>query len=137
MTTANAAEHQKTTATTTSQDAVLKMIFGVAIFDLSGLPREYFITHDHDSTTWVQIVFQALGLKSLLMSSLKLDGCFHISIGLGKQTALVVRTKDAYVALLMQDKMNFTSVEQADRFSQWVRQFEQKMLRQNPRFISA
>jgi hypothetical protein len=137
MTTANAAEPQKTTATTTSQDAILKMIFGVAIFDLSGLPREYFITPDNDSTTWVQIVFQALGLKSLLMSSLKLDGCFHISIGFGQQTALVVRTKDSYVALLMQDKMNFASVEQADRFSQWVRQFEQKMLRQNPRFISA
>jgi hypothetical protein len=50
MTTANAAEHQKTTATTTSQDAVLKMILGVAIFDLSGLPREYFVTHENNST---------------------------------------------------------------------------------------
>jgi hypothetical protein len=137
MTTANATENQTTTATSTSQDAILKMILGVAIFDLSGLPREYFITPENDSTTWVQLVFQALGLKSLLMSSLKLEGFFHISIGFGQQTALVVRTKDTYVALLLQDKMNFASVEQADRFSQWVRNFEQKLLRQNQRFIPA
>ena len=113
------------------------MILGVAIFDHSGLPQEYFITPENPSTSWVQLVFQALGLKSLLMSSLKLDGFQHLFIGIEDQMAVVVRTKDTYVALLFKERYQFTSIKMADQFSQWVRQFESRQLRQHPRFVSA
>ncbi|TVQ08030.1 MAG: hypothetical protein EA368_12775 [Leptolyngbya sp. DLM2.Bin27] len=114
---------------------MLDNILGVAIFDFSGLPREYFITADNDSTSWVQLVFQALGLRSLLMSSLKLEGFSHICIDLDQQTAIVVRTKEEYVALLMGSRLKFATAQESDRFSQWVRQFEHQLLRQHQRFI--
>ncbi|MGB3136993.1 MAG: hypothetical protein WBG38_15410 [Nodosilinea sp.] len=116
---------------------MLANIIGVAIFDFNGLPQEYFITIDHDSTGWVQLVFQALGLKSLLMSSLKLYGFSHICIELEQQTAVVVRTKETYVALLLRQPLSFTTAKGGDRFSQWVRQFECRLLRQHERFVSA
>jgi hypothetical protein len=137
MTTVKAPESTGTSSPLTSQDAILNSILGVAIFDLNSLPKEYYITTENDNTHWVQLVFQALGLKSLLMSSLKLDGFLHISIGSGQQTAIVVRGKDDYIALLMRDPILFKDVEQSDKFSQWVRNFEQKLLRQNRRFIPA
>ncbi|MBD0337435.1 MAG: hypothetical protein ICV62_18265 [Cyanobacteria bacterium Co-bin13] len=116
---------------------MLDEILGVAIFDLNGLPREYFVTPENQSTSWVQIVFQALGLKSLLMSSLKLDSFQHISIHLDQQTAVVMRSKSAYVAILLKGPRHFPSDTAADRFGQWVRQFEQNTLRQHPRFKAA
>jgi hypothetical protein len=120
-----------------SSEKVLEDILGVALFDLNGLPREYFVTPDNESTSWVQVVFQALGLKSLLMSSLKLESFQHISIHLGQQTAVVMRTKTAYVALLLRGQRHFSSDAAVDRFGQWVRQFEQTTLRQHPRFKAA
>ncbi|QQE67303.1 hypothetical protein GFS31_40160 [Leptolyngbya sp. BL0902] len=137
MTTVKAPEPTEKSSPLSSQDAILNNILGVAIFDLSSLPKEYYITAENNNTNWVQLVFQALGLKSLLMSSLKLEGFMHISIGFSQQTAIVVRTKDDYVALLMREPILFKDVEQSDKFSQWVRHFEQKLLRQNSRFIPA
>jgi hypothetical protein len=137
MTTVKLPEPTETSSPLSSQDAILKSILGVAIFDLSSLPKEYYVTADHDNTHWVQLVFQALGLKSLLMSSLKLEGFLHISIGFTQQTAIVVRTKDDYIALLLKEPIHFKDVEQADKFSQWVRHFENHILRQHNRFIPA
>lgn len=110
---------------------------GVAIFDFSGLPQQYFVTADNESTSWVQLVFQALGLKSLLMSSLKLDSFSYICIELGHQTAIVVRTKEEYVALLLRQPLTFATAQESDRFSQWVRQFERRLLRDHDRFRPA
>ena len=118
-----------------TQEAMLENIVGVAIFDFNGLPQEYFITADNESTSWVQLVFQALGLKSLLMSSLQLEGFSHISIELDQQTAIVVRTKEEYVALLMGQSLTFATAQESDRFSHWVRQFERQLLREHSRFI--
>ena len=118
-----------------TQEAMLENIVGVAIFDFNGLPQEYFITADNESTSWVQLVFQALGLKSLLMSSLQLEGFSHITIELDQQTAIVVRTKEEYVALLMGQSLTFATAQESDRFSHWVRQFERQLLREHNRFI--
>ncbi|MEY3297630.1 MAG: hypothetical protein RLZZ597_890 [Cyanobacteriota bacterium] len=137
MTPVQAPEPTGTSSPLASQEAILNSILGIAIFDLNSLPKEYYITNENDNTNWVQLVFQALGLKSLLMSSLKLDGFMHISIGFSQQTAIVVRAKDDYIALLMREPILFKDVEQADKFSLWVRNFEQKLLRQNSRFIPA
>ncbi len=116
---------------------MLENIVGVAIFDFSGLPQEYFITTDNESTSWVQLVFQALGLKSLLMSSLKLEGFSYICIELEQQTAVVVRTKDEYIALLMRQPLTFATAQESDRFCHWVRQFERRLLREHERFVAA
>lgn len=137
MTMANVSDIPPSTLTPSPHDAMLDAIIGVAIFDLDGLPKEYFITEAHKNTSWVQLVFQALGLKSLLMSSLKLDGFQHITIELKQQTAILVRSKRNYIALLIQPAISFTSLEEADRFSQWVRLFEHQHLRQHPRFRAA
>lgn len=109
-------------------------VLGVAIFDANGLPQEYFVTPENKTTHWVQIVFQALGLKPLLMSSLGLDGFHHVSTILGENTAIVVRGKKTYIALLVKGQYFFRDMEAAEQFSQWSRQFEQTTLRQNGRF---
>ncbi len=137
MTSANLSDSRQSASILSSQDAILNSILGVAIFDLSGLPKEYFVTKDNESTNWVQLVFQALGLKSLLMSSLKVDGFLHISIAYGERTAIVVRTKDDYIALLLKEPLKFASTKQSDQFSLWVRHFEGKILRNHPRFMPA
>lgn len=116
---------------------MLENIVGVAIFDFSGLPREYFVTADNESTSWVQLVFQALGLKSLLIASLKLEGFSHICIELDQQSAIVVRTKEEYVALLTRQPLIFATVQESDRFGHWVSQFEHRLLREHSRFIPA
>lgn len=136
MTTAKASLPTQSASSAPAQDALLEDILGVAIFDFSGLPQEYFVTADNESTSWVQLVFQALGLKSLLMASLKLDGFSYICIGLEQQAAIVVRTKEEYIALLLRRPLTFATVQESDRFSQWVRQFERQLLRQHDRFIS-
>lgn len=137
MTTVKASVPTQAAASLSAQDALLADILGVAIFDFSGLPREYFITADNESTSWVQLVFQALGLKLLLMSSLKLEGFSHICIDLDQQTAIVVRTKEEYVALLLGRSLKFATAQESDHFSHWVRQFERQLLRQHDRFIPA
>ena len=137
MTTAKASVPAQPAPSLSTQDAQLENIIGVAIFDFSGLPREYFITADNESTSWVQLVFQALGLKSLLMASLKLEGFSHISIDLDQQSAIVVRTKEEYVALLLRHPPTFATAQESDRFSHWVRQFERHLLREHKRFIVA
>ncbi|NMF82880.1 hypothetical protein E1H13_05900 [Nodosilinea sp. P-1105] len=116
---------------------MIQTIVGVATFDLNGLPKEYFITADNKQTNWVQLVFQALGLKSLLLSSLKLEGFQHITIDLQQQSAIVVRGRDNYIAVLMKSRITFASLAEADQFSHWVRQFESQVLRQHDRFIVA
>lgn len=74
-------------------------ILGVAIFDTNGLPCEYFVTDQNPSTRWVQLVFQALGLRSLLASSLALEGFQQMAIRLEETTAVVVRRRQDYIAL--------------------------------------
>jgi hypothetical protein len=137
MTTANVSKIQQSGSLLSSQDTILTSIAGVAIFDLNGLPKEYFVTQENNSTNWVQVVFQSLGLKSLLMSSLKVEGFHYISIDFGGRTAIVVRTKDDYVALLLREPLKFANAGQADQFSQWVRYFERTILRKHERFIPA
>lgn len=119
-----------------SEDAILDLIVGVATFDLSGLPQEYFVTPSHDSTSWVQLVFQALGLKTLLTPTLQLGDFLHLTLDFNYQMAVVVGTPNRYVALLLKQPVEFTSLGQIDQFCQWVGQFEQQRLRQMDRFTS-
>ncbi|GAB4154285.1 MAG: hypothetical protein Fur0046_34210 [Cyanobacteria bacterium J069] len=105
-------------------------LIGAAIFDLSGLPKEYFTTHESSDVSWVQTIFQALGLQSLLMSSLKLDGFRHAVIHGADYQAVVVRQKNRYTALLTQR----TPEALSESFIQWSQEFEPTILRSHPRF---
>ncbi len=110
-------------------------VLGVAIFDLNGLPREYFVTPENPGISWVQTVFQALGLKSLLTSSLQLDGFNHIMVHAQHQSAVVIRQRNHYIALLIQADKAPTDVSPA--FVHWVQQFESTNLRNSQRFRTA
>lgn len=124
-------------ATVSSQDlerSYIDDILGVAIFDVSGLPREYFITPDSSSMNWVQTVFQSLGLKSLLMSSLRVDGFRQATIRTTQHCAVVVKQRDHYIALLMPYSDRNLKLIQNRQFSAWLEKFEAKVLRNNERF---
>jgi hypothetical protein len=76
-------------------------ILSAATFDLSGLPRDYFIrvTGNH-TIAWVQTIFQVLGVRSLLGSSLRLEGFSHSVLKGSEYTALVVKQPNGYLAIL-------------------------------------
>ena len=105
-------------------------IVGAAIFDLNGLPKDYFTTADNHSMSWVQTIFQALGLRSLLMSSLQLEGFHHATIYGTEYCAVVVKQKNHYTALLVKQKDDIVN----EAFIQWVQTFQLNDLKQNPRF---
>ncbi|MFE4108270.1 hypothetical protein [Almyronema epifaneia] len=115
-------------------DATIQDILGVAIFDMNGLPREYYVTPSNTETSWVQTVFQALGLKSLLTASLRLEGFQHIVIHTAEHAAVVIRQKNCYTALLMR---GLASEAITETFVDWVRQFEAETLRNSPYFRAA
>ena len=106
-------------------------IVGAAVFDLSGLPKEYFTTGESNDMSWVQSIFQALGLQSLLSSSLRLEGFRHAVIGGTDYHAVVVRQPARYVALLLRsDEMGTIP----DGFMEWSFDFDPSVLRIHPNF---
>jgi hypothetical protein len=104
-------------------------VVGAAVFDLNGLPKEYFTTPEGNNMSWVQTIFQALGLRSLLMSSLQLEGFHHVTILGSESAAVVVKQKNHYIALLIQPQ---ATIDEA--FINWVQTFELSELKNNPRF---
>lgn len=118
--------------------AVLKItdILGIAIFDVSGLPREYFITEAEPSTSWVQIVFQALGLRILLASSLELEGFQQITIYLEETTAIVVRRREDYIALRFKGNIVLRNQADSQRLTALINALNPEKLKQHPHFKS-
>lgn len=115
----------------------LENIQGVALFDMNGLPKAYFVTDAHRTTQWVQMVFQALGLRSLLVSYFKLEGFHHIAICLKGRTAIVVRRRHDYVALLL---LNTVAEQFADNYvplTHWVNELRPNFFEQYPWFTTA
>lgn len=112
-------------------------ILGVAIFDINGLPREYFVTAENPSTGWVQIVFQALGLRSLLASSLELEGFYQITIRLAETTAIVVRRRQDYIALQFKGKLSLQNPADSERLTALINALDPDKLRQHPHFKRA
>ncbi|MEB3359802.1 MAG: hypothetical protein VKK04_23960 [Synechococcales bacterium] len=109
----------------------LEMIIGAAVFDLNGLPKEYFTTIDNTDVSWVQTIFQALGLRSLLMSSLQVDGFHYATIHGLRHRAIVVKQRTRYIALLV-NKVHFDDL--ADSIIDWMQEFDASRLKTDPRF---
>ncbi|HEY9818588.1 MAG TPA: hypothetical protein V6D20_22680 [Candidatus Obscuribacterales bacterium] len=118
---------------TSPPDTYADSVIGAAIFDPSGLPKEYFTTPESGDIGWVQTIFQALGLRSLLMSSLRLEGFSHAIIHGSGYFAIVVKQKANYIALLVRQN-DLRGVSQS--FVRWVHEFEPGTLRDHPRFNS-
>lgn len=108
-------------------------IVGAAVFDLNGLPKEYFTTTEPNSMSWVQTIFQALGLRSLLMSSLQLEGFRHATIHGAEYCAVVVKQKSQYTALLIHG----AELPHTDMLIHWIQSTPLSELKQNPRFRAA
>ncbi len=108
----------------------IDQVIGAAVFDLSGLPKEYFTTDESKSVGWVQTIFQALGLRSLLISSLKLEGFQYVMIHSEAHHAVVVKQGDRYTAFLV----NSTIQDISQDFVRWAQEFEPEELRSNQRF---
>ncbi|MBW4655382.1 MAG: hypothetical protein KME20_20445 [Kaiparowitsia implicata GSE-PSE-MK54-09C] len=112
----------------------LDAIAGAATFDLSGLPRDYFTTAEHNDVSWVQTIFQALGLQSLLLSSLRLEGFRYAVIHGNDCRAIVIRQRSQYLALLLHQSQT-TAVSEA--FIRWLQDFDAETLTTHSRFQSS
>lgn len=112
-------------------DVYANSIVGAAIFDLNGLPKEYFMTGESNNMGWVQTIFQALGLRSLLISSLQLEGFHHAVIHGAGCCAVVVKQPARYLALLVRQT---EPAAITDTFIQWVQAFEPSVLKTNSKF---
>lgn len=107
----------------------VNLVIGAATFDLNGLPKEYFVTSKSVNGNWTQASFQALGLQSLLASSLQLEGFCHAIIHGEDRQVLVVRQPSNYLAVLLQAD----AVVSSD-FIRWAQNFELALLKSESRF---
>ncbi|WP_416674219.1 hypothetical protein [Egbenema bharatensis] len=105
-------------------------IIGAAIFDLNGLPKEYFTTNESSDVNWVQTIFQALGLQSLLLSSLQLEGFRYVVVHGRECRAIVIKQKSCYTAILFRQVSEVAS----EMFVKWAQEFEPASLRSDSRF---
>ena len=110
----------------------LDRVLGAAIFDLSGLPKDYYISTESADISWVQTIFQALGLQSLLTSSFQLEGFRHAVIHGVHCHAIIVRQSNCYVALLVKQTDGLISEDLAH----WANGFDPDDLADDPRFNS-
>lgn len=108
-------------------------ITGAVLFDSNGLPQEYFTSTQISLENWEQLIFQLLGLRWLLMSSLKMDNFGFARASSGNHTAVLLRQRETYLALLtesLDDKVYDLA------FRQWLAKFELAELRHDDRFQS-
>jgi hypothetical protein len=114
------------------------LIVGAAVFDRNGLPKEYFTTAENSSRNWVQTIFQALGLRSLLLALLPLENFQHVVIEGGSYWAIVMQlhspqTEPYYLAMLLKPLPEAA----CDRLIAWARQLDLLHLQDHSRFRKA
>ncbi|MBF2045965.1 MAG: hypothetical protein IGS54_00955 [Elainella sp. C42_A2020_010] len=110
----------------------LDRILGAAVFDLTGLPKDYYISAESADISWVQSIFQALGLQALLTSSFQLKEFRHAVIHGAHCHAIVIRQANCYLALLI--RQGETPV--SEDWIQWAVSFDPALLADDPRFNS-
>ncbi len=108
-------------------------ITGAVLFDSNGLPQEYFTTSQNSLENWEQLVFQLLGLRWLLMSSLNFDSFGFARASSGHHTAVLLRQRETYLALLTE---NLQEKVYDLEYRQWLFSFKLSDLRSDERFQS-
>jgi predicted regulator of Ras-like GTPase activity (Roadblock/LC7/MglB family) len=106
-----------------------EQLVGAAVFDLSGLPETYFVSIGSSDISWVQTVFQVLGLQSLLLGSFKLDDFQHMVIRGQNNCVLLVKQSDRYMALLLQSQPHLSPA-----LIEWAQKFDPTLLKRDLRF---
>jgi hypothetical protein len=109
----------------------LDSVIGVTIFDLNGLPKEYYGTPENDDTSWIQVVFQALGLEMLFESAFQFGKLQYSIIHDTPNPAVVFKMRTYCVAFLL-SPINFRDV--AERLATQIDQFHPGMPAADPRF---
>ncbi len=107
-------------------------ILGAAVFDPSGLPKDYYIPISNADIGWIQTIFQVLGLQALLNSAFQVEGFRHAVIHGTHFHALIIRKPTCYVALLIQQSNIVISAQLID----WATQFDPASLADDPRFTA-
>ncbi|MEB3211205.1 MAG: hypothetical protein VKL39_07615 [Leptolyngbyaceae bacterium] len=109
----------------------LDSVLGVTIFDLNGLPKEYYGTVENDDTSWIQVVFQTLGLELLFESAFQL-GHFQYSIIHDTPNPAIVFKLRTYCVAFLLSPVNFRDV--ADRIAAQINHFDPSLPISDPRF---
>ncbi|MEL6249160.1 MAG: hypothetical protein AAFY78_09115 [Cyanobacteria bacterium J06648_16] len=118
-------------------DTDVNAITGIAIFDVNGLPQEYFITPENRDTAWVQLVFQSLGLQSLTAEALQLGQLQHTVVQTRDGDAVIIPHNDRFLALFVKRGRPQTLPFVDPAWIEWACQFEKNELRSHPHFRAA
>lgn len=87
---------------------------------------------DSTDISWVQTIFQALGLQALLTSAFQLKEFRHAIVHGAHFHAIIVRQTECHVALLLRHNEAMLS----EAVIEWAIGFEPSTLAADPRFIS-
>ncbi|MEO1591828.1 MAG: hypothetical protein AAFU71_11120 [Cyanobacteria bacterium J06632_22] len=118
-------------------DYDVNVIMGIAVFNLDGLPQEYFITPDNRDTAWVQMVFQSLGLQALTAEALGAQSLKYTIVQTRDGDAVIIRTVERFLALFVKRSRPQMIPSVEPEWIDWVCQFEAKALRSHPHFRAA
>lgn len=109
-------------------------ILGLAVFNPAGLPRDYFITSQHEDTEWIQLVFQSLGLQQLIVSTMGLPVLSHAMIRTKVGNIVVICCEQRYIALLLKRALPQEHPKIDSTWVEWACQFEANVVRTHPKF---
>lgn len=114
-----------------NEQLLLDAIVGVAVFDLSGLPKTYLTARDDLDSQWIQTVFQAFGLRTLFMDSLQLQDFQHAVVHGEVYSAVLMAQPLQYAAALIR-RDDFEQLSEV--LIEWMKTFELGMLASDTRF---
>ncbi|MBX2866260.1 MAG: hypothetical protein KTR27_22145 [Leptolyngbyaceae cyanobacterium MAG.088] len=109
-------------------------ILGLAVFDPVGLPRDYFITLQHENTEWIQLVFQLLGLQQLMVSTMTLPRLGHAMMRTKVGNIVVICVDQGYIALLIKRALPQERPHVTSAWVDWICEFEANVVRSHPGF---
>ncbi|EKV02864.1 hypothetical protein Lepto7375DRAFT_5132 [Leptolyngbya sp. PCC 7375] len=112
----------------------IDQILGLAVFDATGLPRDYFITPQHEDTEWVQLVFQSLGLQQLIASTMELPTFSHAMIRTKVGNIVLICCDRSYIAVLIKRALPQERPQIEEAWVDWIQDFEANVVRTHPNF---
>ncbi len=111
-----------------------EQILGLAVFDRVGLPRDYFITLQHEDTEWIQLAFQLLGLQQLIVTTLELPRLSNAMIRTKVGNIVMVCYDQGYIAILLKRVLPQERPHVDKAWVAWICEFEANVVRNHPNF---